>query len=40
MNLKKDHPDKKRGFLIVKHPFLKLMRWIENAQKGKTVCKG
>jgi len=40
MKLKIEHTDKKRGGRNIKNPFLKLMKWVENAQKGKTVCKG
>jgi hypothetical protein len=39
MKLKTEHTDNKRGVLKIKNPFLKLMKWVENAQKGKTVCK-
>jgi len=40
MKLKIENTDNKRGVLNIKNPFLKLMKWVENAQKGKTVCKG
>ncbi len=40
MKLKTEHTINKRGVLNIKNPFLKLMKWVENAQKGKTACKG
>jgi hypothetical protein len=40
MKLETEHTDNKRGVLHIKNPFLKLIKWVENAQKGKTVCKG
>jgi hypothetical protein len=40
MKLKIEHTDNKRGFFNIKSPFLRLLKWVENAQKGKTVCKG
>jgi len=40
MKLKTEHTDNKPGVLNIKNLFLKLMKWVENAQKGKTVCKG
>jgi hypothetical protein len=40
MKHKNDHTDKKIGILNIKNPFLKLVRWVEKAQKGKTLCKG
>jgi hypothetical protein len=39
MKLKTKHPVDKRSILNIKNPFLKIMKWIEKAQKGKTVCK-
>ena len=33
------HTDNTRSVLNIKTPFLKLMKWVGNAQKGKTVCK-
>jgi len=40
MKLKIEHTGNKRGVLNIKNPFLKLLKWVENAQKGKIVCKG
>ncbi len=40
MKIKIEDTDKGWGILNIKNPFLKLMKWVENAQKGKTVCKG
>jgi hypothetical protein len=40
MGVKIDHTENKRGVLKIRNPFLKLLKWVENAQKGKTVCKG
>jgi len=40
MKLKIEHTGNKKGVLNIKNKFLKLMKWVENAQKGKTVCKG
>jgi len=31
--------EKKKNLQKIKTPFVKLMSWIGNAQKGKTVCK-
>lgn len=39
MKLKIENTDKKQSVLNIKNPFLKIMKWVENAQKGKTVCK-
>jgi len=39
IKMKMNKSDKKRGLLHIKNPFLKLMEWIGNAQKGKSVCK-
>jgi hypothetical protein len=40
MKLKIGDVDNKQGVLNLKNRFLRLMKWVENAQKGKTVCKG
>jgi len=40
MKQKIEDTDNKRDILNIKNPFLRLMKWVENAQKGKTVCKG
>jgi hypothetical protein len=37
--MKNKNQDKKQGVRKIKNPFLTLMSWIENAQKGKAVCK-
>jgi hypothetical protein len=34
-----DHP-KKTAVQNIKNPFLRLMKWIENARKSDTDCKG
>ncbi len=39
IRMKTEKHDKKKGFQKIKSPFLTLMNWIENAQKGKVVCK-
>jgi len=38
--VKVEQTDNKQDVLNIKNPFLKLMRWVEKAQKGKTVCRG
>jgi hypothetical protein len=31
--------NKKRSLQNIKNPFLRLMKWIENARNSSTVCK-
>ena len=31
--------NKKRSLQKIKNPFLRLMKWIESARNGSTVCK-
>jgi hypothetical protein len=39
MKLEIEDTNKKQSVLRIKNPFLKIMKWIEKAQKGKTTCK-
>jgi len=39
MKLEIENTIKKQGVLNNKNPFLKILKWVEKAQKGKTVCK-
>jgi len=39
MKLEIKNTIKKQSILNIKTPFLKIMKWVEKAQKGKTVCK-
>lgn len=39
MKMKTENNDNKRRLHHIKNPFTKLMEWIGNAQKGKSVCK-
>jgi hypothetical protein len=40
MKQKNGHTDNKLSVFNIKNSFLKLIKWVGNAQKGKTVCKG
>jgi hypothetical protein len=37
--MKSANYEKKKRLQKIKGPFVKLMSWIGNAQKGKAVCK-
>jgi hypothetical protein len=39
MGMKNANYEKKKRLRKIKAPFVKLMSWIGNAQKGKAVCK-
>jgi len=39
MSMKNANHEKKRRLQKIKSPFVKLMSWIGNAQKGNVVCK-
>jgi hypothetical protein len=39
MGIKNANYEKKQHLQKIKNPFVKLMSWIGNAQKGKVVCK-
>ena len=39
MGMKSANYEKKERLRKIKNPFVKLMSWIGNAQKGKAVCK-
>jgi hypothetical protein len=39
IGMKNANHEKKQRLEKIKSPFLTLMSWIENAQKGKAVCK-
>jgi len=39
MSMKNANYEKKRRLQKIKSPFVKLMSWIGNAQKGNVVCK-
>jgi hypothetical protein len=39
IGMKNTNREKKQRLEKIKSPFLTLMSWIENAQKGKAVCK-
>lgn len=39
IRMKTENHDKKKGLQKIKSSFLTLISWIENAQKGKAVCK-
>jgi hypothetical protein len=39
MKLETKHSVNKRSILNIKNHFLQIMKWVEKAQKGKTVCK-
>jgi hypothetical protein len=37
--MKSANYEKKKRLQNIKRPFVKLMNWIKNAQKGTAVCK-
>jgi len=39
IDMKNTTYEKKQRLQKIKSPFVKLIRWIGNAQKGKVVCK-
>lgn len=39
IGMKNANYEKKKRLRKIKAPFVKLMSWIGNAQKGKAVCK-
>jgi hypothetical protein len=39
IGMKRADYEKKKNLQKIKTPFVKLMSWIGNAQKGKAVCK-